>query len=190
MIKNIIFFILNFFSQIIAYFYILKWKLGFNYKDQAISISVIKGKLGYKVRSNFYQRTLNKCGNKLSVHYGAYIAYPQTVIGNRCSIEEYSVISLAEIGNDVIIASNVVLLSGSKHHEIDDLSLKFHDSNIKMTGITLGDNIWIGVNSVIMANIASGTIIGAGSVLTKSIVIENCIYAGIPAKYVRNRGVL
>ncbi|MGE9715747.1 acyltransferase, partial [Escherichia coli] len=91
---------------------------------------------------------------------------------------------LAEIGNDVIIASNVVLLSGSKHHEIDDLSLKFHDSNIKMTGITLGDNIWIGVNSVIMANIASGTIIGAGSVLTKSIVIENCIYAGIPAKYV------
>ncbi|WP_051563833.1 acyltransferase [Enterovibrio calviensis] len=175
-------------SFVISLFYIFKWKLGFNYKDIAISLSLIRGKLGYSVRQKFYEKTLLACGIDLKVHFGAYIVYPETTIGNRCSIEEYSVLSLASVGNDVIIASNVVLLSGSNHHEIDKLDVKFHDSLLVLPGIKLGDNIWIGVNSVIMGDVPSGCVIAAGSVINKNLLVSDAVYGGVPVKLIRKRG--
>ncbi|HIH0826127.1 TPA: acyltransferase, partial [Vibrio cholerae] len=181
---------IRFMAVIISMIHVIKWKLGFNYKDVAISTSLIKGKLGYAVRREFYNKTLLECGNDLTVHFGAYIVYPNTKIGKRCTIEEYSVLSLADVGDDVIIASNVIILSGSNHHEIDNLAIKFHDSVINMNGVTLGNNIWIGAGAVVMANVPSGSVIGAGSVVNKNLYIENAVYAGVPAKFIRRRGEL
>lgn len=52
--------------------------------------------------------------------------------------------------------------------------------------ITIGDNVWIGGNTVICpgVSIGSNTVIGAGSVVTKDIP-DWCIAAGNPCKVIR-----
>ena len=54
--------------------------------------------------------------------------------------------------------------------------------------VTLGSDIWIGDNSVVLSNtiIGNGSVIGAGSVVTKN-VAPYSIVAGNPAKVIRYR---
>ncbi len=53
--------------------------------------------------------------------------------------------------------------------------------------IIIGNNVYIGNNCLIMPGVAIGdnVIIGAGSVVTKSIP-SNCVVAGNPAKYIKD----
>ena len=53
--------------------------------------------------------------------------------------------------------------------------------------ITIGDNVWIGGNSVICpgVNIGSNVVIGAGSVVTKDIP-DWCVAVGNPCRVLRN----
>jgi acetyltransferase-like isoleucine patch superfamily enzyme len=54
--------------------------------------------------------------------------------------------------------------------------------------ITIGKNVWIGAKCIILqgVNIGDGAIIGAGTVITKS-VPEHTIVAGVPARVLRTR---
>lgn len=56
------------------------------------------------------------------------------------------------------------------------------------TGITIGDDVWIGANCVILpgVHIHNGAVIGAGSVVTKDIP-ANAIAVGNPAKVIKFR---
>lgn len=51
----------------------------------------------------------------------------------------------------------------------------------------IGDNVYICANSSVIGNVTIGNnvIIGAGSVVTKD-VPDNCVYAGNPAKFIKN----
>ena len=54
--------------------------------------------------------------------------------------------------------------------------------------VIIGENVWIGSNSVILAGVSIGdnSIIAAGSVVTKD-VVKNNIVAGNPAKLIKKR---
>lgn len=83
--------------------------------------------------------------------------------------------NMIEIGNNVTITKNVVLLC--------------HDmaKGKQSTGrIKIGDNSFIGMNSIILPNVVIGTnvIIGAGSVVTRDIP-DNVIAAGNPVKIIK-----
>lgn len=83
---------------------------------------------------------------------------------------------LISFGDNVTIAPNVHILA-------HDASTKIFTNYTKIGKVVVGNNVFIGANTVILpgVTIEDNIIIGAGSVVTKSLS-ENYIYAGNPAK--------
>ncbi|MCA0153742.1 acyltransferase [Winogradskyella vincentii] len=88
-------------------------------------------------------------------------------------------------GTNTFIGENVTITTGTKiinHFPI----LSSNGVTEYSTGdITIGDNVFIGMNSLIIkpVNIGNGAVIGAGSVVTKDIP-EKAIVGGNPAKII------
>jgi len=82
-----------------------------------------------------------------------------------------------KMGNNIYIAPGVKIISANHKKN----NLKEHE---KSSPIEIGDNCWLGVNSVILPGVSLGdnTIVAAGAVVTKSFPKGNIIIAGVPAK--------
>jgi acetyltransferase-like isoleucine patch superfamily enzyme len=83
------------------------------------------------------------------------------------------------IGDYVLVAPNVGIISAN-HDAYDKRS---HKSN----SVKIGSYCWIGMNAIILPGVELGdfTMVGAGSVVTKSFSDGYCVIAGNPAKLVR-----
>lgn len=158
-----------------------------DYKTSTQVLAVIPGVLGLLIRQFYYEKTLKSCGVNLRVFWGAYIVYPEVEIGDNCTIEEFCIISKCVLGNDVIIAARVSIMSGSKHHDVNDITKTFGESKAEYSTVKLGNNLWIGTHAVIMNNIGCNTAIGAGAVVTSAIP-DLVVAAGVPARVIKNRG--
>jgi acetyltransferase-like isoleucine patch superfamily enzyme len=179
--------ILNIISSVHAFMHRVHLSFGAAFRHKAIALGQTTGVYGIYLRRNWYRQTLNKCGINLTVGFGSYIVYPSVEIGNNCAIEENCVISNCSIGDDVIVAANVSIMSGAHHHPVDDLSLKFRDHVNPLGHVRLGNNVWVGTHAVIMADVGTGAVVAAGAVVTRP-VVDNAIVAGCPAKFIRFRG--
>lgn len=106
-------------------------------------------------------------GKNLSIGEGS-------VIGSYCSIYDWSPI---RIGRKLFASNNLTIVSASH---------KTHDYSSIPGPISIGDNVWIGINVTIIGPVTIGNncIIGAGSVVLKD--IPDCVIAaGTPAKIIR-----
>ena len=91
-------------------------------------------------------------------------------------------------GNDILLAGRVYIV-GRQDHKYDDPMKTIWQGERGDNAITIiEDDVWIGTNSVILSGvkIGKGSIIAAGSVITKD--IPACeIWGGNPARKLRNR---
>ena len=122
----------------------------------------------------------------------------QVNIGVNFYIGRYSQIECdAVIGNNVIFANFVSLVGRYDHHfqrigvpiaHADRISWPQYKWRGVDQVITIGDDVWIGLGSIILSGvtIGEGSIVAAGSVVTKN-VEPFCIVAGNPANKIRNR---
>lgn len=85
------------------------------------------------------------------------------------------------IGQGTWIAPNVGIITTNHSKE----NLNEHDSP---QDVIIGNNCWIGMNSIILPGVLLGnkTIVGAGSVVTKSFPEGNCIIVGNPASKIKS----
>ncbi|MCK6265860.1 sugar O-acetyltransferase [Vibrio sp. ZSDE26] len=89
------------------------------------------------------------------------------------------------IGDHVMIGPNVTIATAG--HPIDpELRQEIAQFNIP---VTIGKNVWIGANSVVLPGVTIGenTVIGAGSVVTKDIP-SNVVAVGNPCRVLREIG--
>ena len=114
-----------------------------------------------------------------------YARYIGVEIGDNCRIYTTQFGSepfLISIGNNVTITSGVRFLThdGSTWLFKDEKGRRFNYKRIK-----IGNNIFIGVNSIIMPGVIidDDVIVASGSVVTKSIP-KGSIVAGVPAKII------
>lgn len=115
------------------------------------------------------------------------IAGPGTIIVAR--VNRVSLGAFTSIGQNVSIQESNHnynrILNGCIDHLIgEDSGNEF----ISKGNIVIGEDVWIGSNTVILSgvNVGRGSIIGAGSVVTKDIP-PYCIVGGNPAKVIRYR---
>lgn len=112
--------------------------------------------------------------------YGSHIEIGKNFFANyNCTILD---VAKVIIGNNCMLAPNVAIYTAG-HPVHPDTRNTLYEYGIE---VTIGDNVWIGGNSVICpgVHIGSNCVIGAGSVVTKDIP-DWSIAAGNPCKVIR-----
>lgn len=112
--------------------------------------------------------------------YGFNIEVGKNFFANyNCTILDVAKVT---IGDNCQMAPNVAIYTAGHpvHPQTRNTAYEYGIS------VTIGDNVWIGGNTVICpgVHIGSNTVIGAGSVVTKDIP-DWCIAAGNPCKVIR-----
>ena len=112
--------------------------------------------------------------------YGSHIEVGKNFFANyNCTIID---VAKVKIGDNCQMAPNVAIYTaGHPLHPVARNSMYEYGISV-----TIGDNVWIGGNTVIMpgVHIGSNTVIGAGSVVTKDIP-DNVCAAGNPCRVIR-----
>ena len=116
---------------------------------------------------------------------------PRLRIGANCQVNDYvhiGCVDSIEIGDNVLIASQV-FITDHNHGDLDDTS-DFLLEPIKRKLISkivkIGENSWIGESVMILPGVSIGKncIVGAGSVVTKSIP-DYAVAVGNPARVIK-----
>lgn len=155
---------------------------------QTISLSI-----GYFI-SRLILRLLGvKIGRNLKTLPITTIENPKRItIGNNVWISKnvaFYAHSGIKIGNDVIIAKDVSLISGDHNFTNDRKKINQQGMKDARKPVIIGDDVWIGEKAVILkaVNVGEGSVIGAGAVVTKN-VPPFSVVAGNPAKIIKQRG--
>lgn len=126
------------------------------------------------------------CGKHVRVKHNADVS-PGIRIGNYSELGTHCLIHAnVSIGDYVIMGPNVKIYS--RNHVIEDL-----DTPIALQGkvtreTSIGDDVWIGANVVILAgvNVGSHSVIGAGAVVTRDVPAYSVV-GGNPCRVIRDR---
>jgi maltose O-acetyltransferase len=118
---------------------------------------------------------------------GVYIGSGNLTIGKCCHINENVFIQGAEIGNYVMVAPHVAILSRSHNKDRLDIPMIMQGKTEDRPPV-IEDDVWIGRNAIVMpgVRIGAGSIVAAGAVVVKD-VGRNQIVGGVPAKLIRHR---
>lgn len=149
------------------------------------------GGWGIFLRYAVYKVLFKKLGKNAVVMEGTKILYFENIeIGDYCSLNEQCYLhgkGNISIGSWVRIGRNVSLLTVD--HIFAERSTKIKKQGISISPIIIGDDVWMGANSIILkgVTIRNGAVIAAGAVVTKD-VPEYAIVAGVPAKIIGWRG--
>ncbi len=125
----------------------------------------------------------------LNIAFNNPSAGPMIVIDEGTNIGRRCIISAANkiiIGKFVLIAPNVFI--ADTHHKYHQLDIPIMNQGITTHNdqVTIGDESWIGINSVIMGNVTIGKhcVVGANSVVNKDIP-DYCVAVGNPSTIVK-----
>lgn len=137
-------------------------------------------------------------GKSPSIPQDCYIAENATIVGDVCIGEQCSVwfnavirgdVHYIKIGNKVNIQDGAVIHATYQKHPTNIGNNVSIGHNAIVHGCTIHDNVLIGMGAIVMDGcvVHSNSIIAAGAVVTQNTVVESgVIYAGIPAKKVKD----
>ena len=126
-----------------------------------------------------------------------YLAENATIIGNVimgdcCSIWFNAVVRgdvhYIKIGDKVNVQDGAVIHATYQKHPTNIGNSVSIGHNAIVHGCTIHDHVLIGMGAIVMDNctVHSNSIIAAGAVVLENTIVESgCIYAGVPAKKVK-----
>ncbi|MDQ7837671.1 MAG: acyltransferase [Thermodesulfobacteriota bacterium] len=149
-------------------------------------MSLVPGAIGNYIRTGFYWLSLNKCSPECIISFGTLFSTPNCEIGRYVYIGANCIISDSVIENNVLIGSNVHILSGKYTHNFSTLDVPIMLQKGSRVTVRIGEDTWIGNGAIIMANVGKKCVIGAGSIVTKEIE-DYSVAVGNPARVIKKR---
>ena len=146
----------------------------------------LPGTLGAMLRGAFLRLVLARCSPTAEVCYGTLLSQPGAEIGAGVYVGPRCHLGLVILEDDVLLAAGVHVPSGGKTHRFDDPALPIREQGGQRGVVRIGRGAWVGSAAVVLADVGEGTIVGAGSVVTKPLP-PNVIAAGVPARVIRPR---
>lgn len=125
-------------------------------------------RLYYRLKSNYTTEHLQEMGLKVGDKF--HRMHDVILDPSHCW--------LIEIGNNVTMAPRVHILA-------HDASTKLFLDYTRIGKVIIGNNVFIGAETVVLPNVTIGdnVVIGANSTVTKNLA-SNGVYAGSPAKFI------
>ena len=135
--------------------------------------------IGLVLEADQYKTSLAKCGSNVRIGANCKLIAKNISIGNNVSIGDnaciMSAISHVYIGNNVMLAPNVTIRGGNHRTDIvgkymidvtEPEKLPENDEDV-----IIEDDVWIGQHAIILkgVKIGEGSVIGAGSIVTKNV---------------------
>jgi len=148
--------------------------------------SLFPGLPGMYLRGALLRQVLAECHPSACVEFGVLFSEPGASIGEGVYVGPRCILGLVRLERDVLLASGVQVPSGGKTHRFDDPDVPIRDQGGEPTTVTIGEGAWVGAGAIVMADVGRGTVVAAGSVVTKPLP-EFVIAAGVPAKVLRPR---
>ena len=149
-------------------------------------LSLWPGLTGQYLRRAFLQRVLARCHPSATVEFGTFFSQPGAILDENVYVGPRCTLGLVHLERDVLLAANVQIPSGGKTHYFDDPTRPIREQGGERKMVTVGAGAWVGTGAIILADVGRGTIVAAGSVVTKPLP-DNVIAAGVPARVIRGR---
>jgi maltose O-acetyltransferase len=148
------------------------------------------GRAAQAIRYQLCRRMFRVCGTGVNVERGADFIWGRTVsIGDRSGIGIDAFIRAdLEIGRDVMMGPRVMIFG--RDHNIASTDIPMYEQGSQpYRPVVIEDDVWIGGGAIILAGvrIGTGSVVGAGAVVTKD-VAPFTIVGGNPARVIRRRG--
>lgn len=132
-------------------------------------------------------------GNNVTIKdYSLLFSYNGFIeIGDNTTINPFTVIyghGGVKIGANVMIAANSLIVSAN--HNFDLIDIPMREQGLTAVGVNIDDDVWIGSNVKILdgVKIGRGCVVASGCVVSKDLEPFG-VYAGVPAKLIKNRGL-
>ena len=95
-----------------------------------------------------------------------------------------TIIGPVTIGNHVNLAQGITVTA--LNHNFEDTEKRIDEQGVNTAPVTIGDDVWIGANAVILPGVTIGRhcVVAAGAVVTKD-VPDHTVVGGVPAKVIR-----
>ena len=159
--------------------------------DKALELSTqmwaqVPGLTGQYLRRAFLCRTLRACSRHAMIEFGTLFSSASAEIGDRAYIGPRCHIGWAIIERDALVAAGVHIPSGARTHGTSDVNVPIRDQAIEKSPVRIGAGAWIGSAAVVMADVGTDAIIGAGAVVTRAIP-DRAVAGGVPARVLRER---
>jgi acetyltransferase-like isoleucine patch superfamily enzyme len=158
------------------------------YQWKMVLLMHIPGKTG-----SFFRRKLmgfKSCGENVYIGDHVWFRAPWNIsIGDDCRIHPTCFLDGAggiEIGSHVGLPSGTQIYS--QNHRYQDKNVLYYQQEVDLAKVVIEDDVWVGAQSMILAGVTikQGTIVAAGSVITKD-TEPYSVVAGVPARKIGQR---
>ena len=112
-------------------------------------------------------------------------AVGDVIIGDHTRVGLHNtVIGPVTIGSHVNLAQGITVTA--LNHNFAEKDLRIDEQGVSTNPVTIGNDIWIGANAVILPGVTIGdhAVVAAGAVVTKDIP-PHTLVAGVPAKIIK-----
>jgi acetyltransferase-like isoleucine patch superfamily enzyme len=145
-------------------------------------VAAIPGYVGLYTRRAFYRHVLEHVGQDTYLGFMTVFSKPQARIGDRAYIGRFCSIGWADIGEDVLLADGVQLLSGGRQHgSAAAVGAVLRDNEQQFSKVTIGRGAWLGAGAIVMADVGAGAVVAAGAVVVKPVGPGERV-GGVPAR--------
>ncbi len=150
------------------------------------TLSLIPGLIGVYLRRAFLMRVLASCHRTVVVEFGTLFSQAGAELGENVYIGPRCHLGLVTIGRDTLIGPAVHIPSGARTHGTERADLPIREQPQQRSRVCIGPGAWIGSAAVVMADVGTATVVGAGAVVTRPLP-DGVVAVGVPARVIRTR---
>jgi len=144
------------------------------------------GVIGQYLRRAFLMHAIAHCAPSAVIEFGTIFSSASARIDDRAYVGPRCHIGWAHLERDVLLAAGVHVPSGADTHGTASLALPIRDQPGARREVCVGAGSWIGSAAVVMADVGSDSIVGAGAVVVQALP-DRVVAGGVPARVIKPR---